>query len=80
VARAVPATHAARCEPIVTSAAVPRRGRTPRARERRTRAGYITFAAGSRDGRQLVVLAVNGVGPAAIQAMGRYLDRRLLCR
>jgi hypothetical protein len=31
-------------------------------------------------GRQLVVLAVNGVGPAAIRAMGRYLDTRLLCR
>jgi D-alanyl-D-alanine carboxypeptidase len=42
--------------------------------------GYLTFAAGSRDGRQLVVLAVNGVGSAAIQAMGRYLDTRLLCR
>ncbi len=42
--------------------------------------GYVTFAAGSRDGRQLVVLAVNGVGPGAIRAMGRYLDSRLLCR
>lgn len=42
--------------------------------------GYVTFAAGSRDGRQLVVLAVNGVGPGAIRAMGRYLDTRLLCR
>ena len=42
--------------------------------------GNVTFAAGSRDGRQLVVLAVNGVGPDAIRAMGRYLDGRLLCR
>ena len=42
--------------------------------------GYVTFAAGSRDGRRFVVLAVNGVGPDAIDAMGRYLDSRLLCR
>ena len=42
--------------------------------------GYITFAAGWRDGRRFVVLAVNGVGPDAIAAMGRYLDTRLLCR
>jgi D-alanyl-D-alanine carboxypeptidase len=41
--------------------------------------GYITFAAGSEDGRRIVVLAVNGVGATASQAMGRYLDR-LLCR
>jgi D-alanyl-D-alanine carboxypeptidase len=42
--------------------------------------GYATFSAGSRDGRQLVVLAVNGVSPTAMQAMGRYLDDHLLCR
>jgi D-alanyl-D-alanine carboxypeptidase len=41
--------------------------------------GYITFAAGSSDGRRMYVVAVNGVGEAAIGAMGRYLDD-LLCR
>jgi len=41
--------------------------------------GYVTFAAGSRDGRRIVVVVVNGVGSAAIQAMGLYLDD-LLCR
>jgi D-alanyl-D-alanine carboxypeptidase len=42
--------------------------------------GYVTFMAGSRDGRRIVVLAVNGVGPAAIEAMGKFLDDKLLCR
>jgi D-alanyl-D-alanine carboxypeptidase len=42
--------------------------------------GYVTWAAGSRDGRRLYVLSVNGVGPDALQAMGRYLDDQLLCR
>ncbi len=41
--------------------------------------GYITFAAASRDGRRVVVVAVNGVGTSAIEAMGRFLDD-LLCR
>ena len=41
--------------------------------------GYITFAAGSRDGRRFFVFAFNGVGPDAIHAMDRYLDD-LLCR
>ena len=41
--------------------------------------GYVTFAAGSSDGRRIVVVSVNGVGSDAIQAMGRYLDD-LLCR
>jgi D-alanyl-D-alanine carboxypeptidase len=41
--------------------------------------GYITFAAGSRDGRRLFVFAFNGVGPDAIRAMDRYVDD-LLCR
>jgi D-alanyl-D-alanine carboxypeptidase len=41
--------------------------------------GYITFAAGTSDGRRMFVVAVNGVGEDAIGAMGRYLDD-LLCR
>ena len=41
--------------------------------------GYITFMAGSRDGRRIVVVAVNGVSPIGIEAMGRLVDR-LLCR
>jgi D-alanyl-D-alanine carboxypeptidase len=41
--------------------------------------GYITFAAASRDGRRVVVVAVNGVGTNAIGAMGHFLDD-LLCR
>ncbi len=41
--------------------------------------GYVTWAAGSRDARRLVVLSVNGVSPDAIGAMGRCLDT-LLCR
>jgi hypothetical protein len=42
--------------------------------------GYVTFAAGSRDARRMVVVAVNGVDPYAMEAMmGRYLDA-LLCR
>ena len=42
--------------------------------------GYVTWAAGSRDGRRIYVLSVNGVSPGALQAMGRYLDDQLLCR
>jgi D-alanyl-D-alanine carboxypeptidase len=42
--------------------------------------GYLTFAAGSRDGRRLFVFAVNGVDPSAMeQIAGGYLDN-LLCR
>ena len=42
--------------------------------------GYVTFAAGSRDARHLVVFAVNGVNPYAMEALvGRYLDE-VLCR
>jgi hypothetical protein len=42
--------------------------------------GYLTFAAGSRDGRRLFVFAVNGVDPSGMEAIaGRYLDD-LLCR
>ncbi len=41
--------------------------------------GYVTWAAGSRDARKIVVLAVNGVGQQALQALGTYLDG-LLCR
>ena len=42
--------------------------------------GYVTFAAGSRDARRVVVVVVNGVDPYAMEAMmGRYLDD-LLCR
>ena len=42
--------------------------------------GYVTFAAGSRDARRVLVVAVNGVDPYAMEAMmGRYLDD-LLCR
>lgn len=41
--------------------------------------GYVTWAAGSRDARRIVVLAVNGVSPDALRALGRYLDG-LLCR
>jgi D-alanyl-D-alanine carboxypeptidase len=41
--------------------------------------GYITWAAGSRDGRRLVVLAANGISSSALQALGKYLDG-LLCR
>jgi D-alanyl-D-alanine carboxypeptidase len=41
--------------------------------------GYVTWAAGSRDARRMVVLAVNGVSQEALQALGRYLDG-LLCR
>jgi hypothetical protein len=41
--------------------------------------GYVTFAAGSRDARRLVVFVVNGVNPYAMEALvGRYLDR-VLC-
>jgi D-alanyl-D-alanine carboxypeptidase len=32
--------------------------------------GYITFAAATRDGRRVVVVAINGVGTNAIEAMG----------
>jgi D-alanyl-D-alanine carboxypeptidase len=42
--------------------------------------GYLTFAAGSRDGRRLVVLALNGVDPSAMESIaGGYLDT-VLCR
>jgi D-alanyl-D-alanine carboxypeptidase len=42
--------------------------------------GYLTFAAGTRDGRRLYVFAVNGVDPSAMeQIAGSYLDD-LLCR
>ena len=40
--------------------------------------GYVTFAAGSRDGRDLYVVDWNGVSPKAIEAMDEYLDK-LLC-
>jgi D-alanyl-D-alanine carboxypeptidase len=40
--------------------------------------GYATFVAGSRDGRRVVVVAINGISQSALLAMGRYLDR-LLC-
>ncbi len=41
--------------------------------------GYVTFAAGSLDGRRIVVVSVNGVSSNAVRAMGLYLDD-LLCR
>ena len=41
--------------------------------------GYVTFAAGSLDGRRIVVVSVNGVSRDAVRAMGLYLDD-LLCR
>jgi D-alanyl-D-alanine carboxypeptidase len=41
--------------------------------------GYITFAAATRDGRRVVVVAINGVGTNAIEAMGHFVDD-LLCR
>ncbi len=40
--------------------------------------GYVTFAAGSRDGRTFYVVDWNGVSPDAIRAMDAYLDD-LLC-
>ena len=41
--------------------------------------GYVTFAAGSRDASRLVVVAVNGVDPYALEeTMGRFVDE-LLC-
>jgi D-alanyl-D-alanine carboxypeptidase len=41
--------------------------------------GYLTFAAGSRDGRRLYVMALNGVDPRAMETIaGPYLDD-LLC-
>jgi D-alanyl-D-alanine carboxypeptidase len=40
--------------------------------------GYVTFAAGSRDGRRLYVVSWNGVSTAAIADMDDYLDA-LLC-
>jgi D-alanyl-D-alanine carboxypeptidase len=40
--------------------------------------GGVTFAAGSRDGRRMFVVSVNGVSPTGLEAMGRFLDR-LLC-
>jgi Beta-lactamase len=42
--------------------------------------GYLTFAAGTVDGRRMVVLAVNGVDPSAMETIaGPDLDD-LLCR
>jgi D-alanyl-D-alanine carboxypeptidase len=42
--------------------------------------GYVTWVAGSADGRRIIVLAVNGVDPQGMEAkVGRYLDD-LLCR
>jgi D-alanyl-D-alanine carboxypeptidase len=41
--------------------------------------GYVTFAAGSRDGSRFFVVDWNGVSPVAIDAMDEYLDD-LLCR
>jgi D-alanyl-D-alanine carboxypeptidase len=41
--------------------------------------GYVTFAAGSRDGRRFFVVDWNGVSPEAIHAMDVYLDE-LICR
>ena len=40
--------------------------------------GYVTFAAGTRDGRRLYVVDWSGVSTEAIAAMDEYLD--LLCR
>ena len=40
--------------------------------------GYVTFAAGSRDGRDFYVVDWNGVSQTAIQAMDRYIDE-LIC-
>ena len=40
--------------------------------------GYVTFAAGSRDGRDFYVVDWNGVSQKAIEAMDEYLDK-LLC-
>jgi hypothetical protein len=67
VPRAVPSIQRAgnRPAPIVTSSAEPR---------------YLTFAAGSADARRLVVFAVNGVDPSAMETIvGPYLND-LLCR
>jgi D-alanyl-D-alanine carboxypeptidase len=41
--------------------------------------GYVTFAAGTKDGQSLYIVNWNGVGPGAIDAMDDYLDA-LLCR
>ena len=41
--------------------------------------GYVTFAAGSRDGRRFLVVHWNGVSSEAIAAMDTYLDA-LICR
>jgi D-alanyl-D-alanine carboxypeptidase len=41
--------------------------------------GYVTFAAGTRDGKQLYVVDWTGVSSEAITAMDDYLDE-LLCR
>lgn len=40
--------------------------------------GYVTFAAGSLDGRRMIVTSINGVGGDAIPAFGRFVDD-LLC-
>jgi CubicO group peptidase (beta-lactamase class C family) len=42
--------------------------------------GYATWMAASADARELVVVAVNGVSPDAMQKLGAYLDDELLCR
>jgi D-alanyl-D-alanine carboxypeptidase len=41
--------------------------------------GYVTFAAGTRDGKRLYVVDWTGVSTGAIAAMDEYLDE-LLCR
>ena len=41
--------------------------------------GYVTWAAGSRDGSRMIVISVNGVSSTALAAMGRFLDD-ILCR
>ena len=41
--------------------------------------GYVTFAAGSRDGRRFFVVDWTGVSPDAIRSMDKYLDD-LICR
>src|SRR4029078_4220804 len=41
--------------------------------------GYVTFAAGSKDGTRFFVVDWNGVSPEAIHAMDVYLDN-LICR
>jgi hypothetical protein len=40
--------------------------------------GFATFVAGSRDGRRMIVIAVNDISQDALQSKGKYLDK-LLC-